>query len=923
MVAVVGLSTVALLGWVTGQLLVAQGSSQFIPMAPSTALLFLFLGASWVAYRGKSAWSHFHTIAGIGASIVMLTCAILFLQSLGILRTSIETFLVPKPQMFGLVPMGRISPITTLALLLASVSLLLIIHPLSSRAGNLGSVSGIGVAFVGFIVVIGYLFGAPLLYGSTIVPVALTTGVALVLLGTGLSFSTGPATWPSNRFFGSSIQVRLFRPFFLLTLAITLFFGWYSAQDIPLHPALASALVLFVSLTIFSVVVSGISGTLADRITQGERAVRELAAIVKFSDDAIIGKTLEGVITSWNQGAEKLYGYSPEEVIGRSISILIPPDHPNELQEILEQVRKGESLPQFDTHRLRKDGTLVNVSLTISPIKDAAGRTIEASTIARDITERIRMEKKLSEYADNLEELVDERTRSLVESESRTRLITDSLPALISYLDTELKYRFANKAYEEWFGKSPSEIIGQSFRDVLGESAYPRIISHLNSALSGEAQSFDYELVHRSLGKRFLTARYLPDFGANHQVKGVFVLGIDVTDRKRADNALQESEKKYRELFEASPVSLWEEDFSAVKEYFGELRSRGVVDLRRYLLDHPEEIDRCARLVRILSVNPATLKLYHAKGVDELVDGLSKVLAIGSRDVFREEILALVQGKHEFATEIDNKTLQGETRHVSVTCTIVPGYEKSLGRVLVSIVDLTTQIEMQQQVMRSQRLAVIGETAAMVGHDLRNPLQGITGALSLLQDDSLTKEERAEMHQLIQHDIEFADAIVRDLLDYSAEIRLSLEETTLRSIARESIAGLTVPPNVTIEDLSEDKSRVRIDSKRMKRVFTNLIKNAIDAMPEGGKITIASKNSNSTAEITISDTGAGMPASFTENVWKPFQTTKAKGLGLGLAICKRIVDAHGGDISLSSEIGEGTTVTIHLPIEPIGEEIKD
>jgi len=172
------------------------------------------------------------------------------------------------------------------------------------------------------------------------------------------------------------------------------------------------------------------------------------------------------------------------------------------------------------------------------------------------------------------------------------------------------------------------------------------------------------------------------------------------------------------------------------------------------------------------------------------------------------------------------------------------------------------------------------------------------------------------MFQLIQNSIEYADAIVSDLLDYAAEIHLTPEVTTPRSITRESVAALTVPHNITIENVSEDNPKVIVDSKRMKRVFTNLIKNAIDAMPEGGKITIASNQSKYAAEITIRDTGPGMPASVTEDIWKPFQTTKAKGLGLGLAICKRLVDAHGGNISLSSRIGEGTTVTLHLPIEP-------
>jgi len=134
----------------------------------------------------------------------------------------------------------------------------------------------------------------------------------------------------------------------------------------------------------------------------------KLAAIVEGTDDAIIGKDLDGTILSWNPGAEKIYGYSAHNVIGKKLRLLIPDDHPNELSCILEKIRNGEIIHHFETVRVRKDGKSIDVSLTISPIKDSSGRIIGASTIARDITERKKTEKQLQKSLEEKDMLMKE-----------------------------------------------------------------------------------------------------------------------------------------------------------------------------------------------------------------------------------------------------------------------------------------------------------------------------------------------------------------------------------------------------------------------------------------------------------------------------------------------------------------------------------
>ena len=161
------------------------------------------------------------------------------------------------------------------------------------------------------------------------------------------------------------------------------------------------------------------------------------------------------------------------------------------------------------------------------------------------------------------------------------------------------------------------------------------------------------------------------------------------------------------------------------------------------------------------------------------------------------------------------------------------------------------------------------------------------------------------MLQVIEKSVHYSDAIVKDLSDYAAEIKLKLAEATPKSITRDAIGAVKVPQNVRVQDLSEDQPTLRVDPDMMKRVFVNLIENAIDAMPQGGTLTVSSKKSDGNVEIAFTDTGSGISEKVMENLWKPLQTTKAKGMGLGLAICKRIVDAHGGSISVKSKVGTG------------------
>jgi PAS domain S-box-containing protein len=228
----------------------------------------------------------------------------------------------------------------------------------------------------------------------------------------------------------------------------------------------------------------------------------------------------------------------------------------------------------------------------------------------------------------------------------------------------------------------------------------------------------------------------------------------------------------------------------------------------------------------------------------------------------------------------------------------------------------------QEQLLKAQRLAVIGELAGMVGHDLRNPLTSISGATYIVKKQlpSGTSSQLREMLDLIDKNIDYSNKIINDLLDYSREVTLDLTESNPKSIMKEVMALIEVPDNVKIVDLTYHEPTLRVDVEKLKRAFVNLVKNAVDAMPEGGTLTIEAKSVDDAVEFAFSDTGMGMPTRVIEKIFTPLFTTKAKGMGFGLAICKRIVEAHEGKIKVDSVLGKGTTFNVTLPIEPKKEE---
>lgn len=224
----------------------------------------------------------------------------------------------------------------------------------------------------------------------------------------------------------------------------------------------------------------------------------------------------------------------------------------------------------------------------------------------------------------------------------------------------------------------------------------------------------------------------------------------------------------------------------------------------------------------------------------------------------------------------------------------------------------------QERLLISERLTAIGELATMVAHDLRNPLTSIRTAGYYIKNvcphhvDAECKTTR-EMLDVIEQETLFADNIINDLLDFAAKRPLQKKKQNINKLVEVSLMLSNIPEKIKVKRKFARKAIAPIDAKQLERVFLNLTKNAVQAMPNGGKLTIKTSETKDHIEITFTDTGVGIPEGNMSKIFTPLFTTKAKGIGMGLVICKRIVEQHGGTINVKSKVGKGTTVTIKLP----------
>ena len=268
--------------------------------------------------------------------------------------------------------------------------------------------------------------------------------------------------------------------------------------------------------------------------------------------------------------------------------------------------------------------------------------------------------------------------------------------------------------------------------------------------------------------------------------------------------------------------------------------------------------------------------------------------------------------------ELTCKTKFGEEKIVVFSGSAVRSKTRRYIGFVCVLHDITDIKMLEEKLVKAERFASIGELAGQIGHDLRNPLTGIKSGVYFLKKkgDKLTEADSKRILEIIDDAVEDSNRIISGLIEYASDLHLEVSMCTPKSLLSGALLKVQIPNRIKVLDHLLDEPEFLADAGKIENVFARIIENAVEAMPEKGTLEIRSIPKGSNVEITFADSGVGISTDILAKIFSPLTTTKAKGMGLGLAICKRIVDAHGGKIAVESTVGKGTTFTITLPTKP-------
>ena len=758
---------------------------------------------------------------------------------------------------------------------------------------------------------------------------------------------------------------------------------------------------------------------------QAEEAMRRQADLLQKTFDSMTAAVFildarlpTPTVVECNQAACAVFGYGREEMLGKTTEFLHVSDETlREFRALLYSAVEEGRLPFHlaEFHMKRKNGTIFPSEHTVSQLTNIKGERTAWVSIVRDITEHKRAEEAMRE------------------SEARYRTLFDSTNDAIFIHDMGRRFLEFNKVFCELLGYSREELLQMTPADVSSPEYASQVVPRLAELRQVGHAFFESAYVRRDgtiipieLSTRIIEFKGKPT---------VLSIARDVTERKRMETALKESEERYRMMFRSmgDAVAVYEamdqgndfvfRDFNEAAERIEKIKSEdvigrsilevfpGVKDLglfevfqRVWKTGKPEHLpagiykDRrivgwrenyvyklpSGELVAVYQdvtdrkrleeelrqyslhleslVNERTKELRSARERLEYVIGSNpaviytgKPLADGSdfvltyiservsamlgfepsdfighpefweRHVHPEDLRpTLVQiprlwkeGQHAFEYRFLHK--DGTYRWIREEGKVGRDTDGKPIEVNGYWTDVSERKRLEEELVKSQRLATIGETSAMVGHDLRNPLQGIAGIVYLAKRDlesrkAADRKAAAALLDTIQEQIVYMDKIVSDLQDYSQPLAPKLTETNLPNLIRQTLSTINIPEAVKVTvEIEKPAENAMIDPTLMRRTLTNLTINAIQAMPKKGKLTIRARSKRDSTIMTVEDTGAGIPRKNLGKLFSPFFTTKAKGQGLGLAVCKRLVEAQGGTITVKSKPRKGTAFTIKLP----------
>jgi len=626
-------------------------------------------------------------------------------------------------------------------------------------------------------------------------------------------------------------------------------------------------------------------------------ALRRLAAIVESSDDVILSKDLNGLINSWNKGAERVMGYTAEEMIGKPVTLLIPPDRLDEETEILKRIGQGQRIEHFETIRRRKDGTLINVSLTVSPVRNEAGEVIGASKIARDITASKEAQEKLQRALDF------------------DQTVMLSMGEGLYTVDTHSRVTFMNLSAERQLGWRLDEVIGRNMHSLVHHThadgtPFPAEDCAGLQVLRDGKMLVEYEdSFIRKDGTFFDVVYSSAALRSGDEITGVVVVFRDITERKRAEEEI----RFQAHLLDAVEQAVIATDLNGTVIFWNSFAES------LYGWPAAEALG-----AKILDLTPSLELKEHAA-----------------------EIFASLQAGQSWSGEFEVRRRDGTSFPAVIEDSpIINDRGQLIGIVGVSTDNTLrrrAEEERENLLLREQAARAEAEEAnrlkdeflATLSHELRNPLNVVIGYSEILRrsDASQPHSFVVQAAETIRRNAMAQAQLVSDLLDLSrlqmGKLSLDRQPVSLSTVITEAVETVSAEVKARkidlIVELDHEILVVEGDSVRLGQIAWNLLNNAVKFTPHEGRIKVSLTQEGDDAKLLIADSGQGISAEFLPHVFEIFRQADASssrkqgGMGIGLALVKQLSELHDGRVEVASEgVNRGARFSVYIPLYKAG-----
>src|ERR1051326_6146642 len=627
----------------------------------------------------------------------------------------------------------------------------------------------------------------------------------------------------------------------------------------------------------------GVAGIVRD-ISERKRADEAralLAAVVESSEEGILAVSLDRRVLSWNRGAEAIYGFSAEEIVGQPVfSTIIPAEHQEEYEKFFLRVLAGETLVRFESERRRGDGERVDVALTYSPVKNQRGEVIGVSAIVRDITQAKATRQALHEANENY------------------RALINNIPDVTWMVDSNHQMKFISPNAERVFGLSLPECYSRR-AEVLFDFIHPDEAEQVKQQFKlffDEGAAFDVEFrIRRSDGEwRWIHNRAIQTFEKDG-LRYASGLLTDITQRKTAEESQRESEQRYRLLFERNLAGVFRCSLQGILLEYNDAGAR--------ILGYDSGADLVGRPAADMFFDPADKAVSDQKMVDH-----------GTA----------------FNQEIRMRRKDGSSAWIMANTTMVKGASGT--EIEGTFVDITMIKQAEEQMRMAKEAAEAANRAkseflANMSHEIRTPMNGVIGMIDLALDTNLSAEQR-EYLTTVKSSAGALLAIINDILDFSKiearKLELQRVPFSVKEVVRATVKGFFVQARnkqLSLQcDFSAEVPEMAIgDPGRLRQILMNLVGNALKFTNQGEILVHVMRLHEDTLQFSVSDTGIEISPEKQQTIFEAFvqadtsSTRQYGGTGLGLAIVSQLVALMQGRIWLESKPGSGSTFYFTAP----------